>query len=336
MLRKITTHPKKKGAAFRHAPKSKARGANDLAQQPRPAHLLMKAINAPSTLTPSDVVALQQTAGNRAVRGILRGRSGENDNSPVQRNENRTGLPDGLKSGIEKLTGISMDDVTVHYNSTRPARVRALAFTQGTDIYVRPAEEKHLPHEAWHVVQQKQGKVKPTRQSNGKAINDDRRLEREADVMGEKATRLGLGEAKRRGSGSIKDATNLTSIAIAKPNLGAHGGVTVAQLRNAGQVPDANTGITRSHYLTDHGHTDAEIRAAIIAGWANRRNRGGRLSVSWGAGAPSGVIFYDNGNSFTIIHAQSGANIRAQRRLRAAAYAARRAAGLGSASASWR
>jgi len=227
--------------------------------------------------------------------------------------------------------------VTVHYNSTRPAKVRALAFTQGTDIYLRPTEEKQLQHEAWHVVQQKQGKVKPTRQSNGKAINDDQRLEREADVMGEKATRLGLVEAKRRESGSTKDGTNLTSIApAAKPNLAGHSGVTVAQLRNAGQVPDANTGIVRSHYLTDHGHTNAEIRAAIIAGWANRRNTGGRLSVSWGAGAPSGVIFYDNGDSFTIIHAQSGANIRAQRQLRAAADAARRTAGLGSASASWR
>ncbi|CAK0777069.1 hypothetical protein CCP3SC1_890002 [Gammaproteobacteria bacterium] len=30
---------------------------------------------------------------------------------------NNTGLPDDLKSGVEALSGISMDDVQVHYNS---------------------------------------------------------------------------------------------------------------------------------------------------------------------------------------------------------------------------
>src|SRR6266496_2049276 len=30
---------------------------------------------------------------------------------------NCTGMPDALKSGIEALAGISMDDVRVHYNS---------------------------------------------------------------------------------------------------------------------------------------------------------------------------------------------------------------------------
>ena len=34
----------------------------------------------------------------------------------VQRKENNTGLPDNLKSGIENLSGISMDDVKVHRN----------------------------------------------------------------------------------------------------------------------------------------------------------------------------------------------------------------------------
>ena len=44
-----------------------------------------------------------------------------------------------------------------------------------------------MPHEAWHVVQQKQGRVYPTIQSNGMNINQDNALEYEADIMGEKA-----------------------------------------------------------------------------------------------------------------------------------------------------
>lgn len=111
---------------------------------------------------------------------------------PIQRKENTTGLPDNLKSGIEHLSGYAMDDVNVHYNSSKPAQLNAHAYAQGTDIHVASGQERHLPHEAWHVVQQKQGRVQPTRQLKGKvAVNDDTGLEREADVMGEKALRQG-------------------------------------------------------------------------------------------------------------------------------------------------
>jgi hypothetical protein len=78
-----------------------------------------------------------------------------------------------------------MDDVRVHYNSPKPAQLQALAYTQGTDIHVAPGQEKHLPHEAWHVVQQKQGRVQPTVPLQGVNVNDDAGLEKEADVMGE-------------------------------------------------------------------------------------------------------------------------------------------------------
>lgn len=99
---------------------------------------------------------------------------------------NRTGLPDHLKAGIENHSGFDMSDVRVHYNSSQPAQLNALAYTQGTDIHVAAGEERHLPHEAWHVVQQKQGRVQPRFQLKGKQVNDDPELEREADGMGKK------------------------------------------------------------------------------------------------------------------------------------------------------
>ncbi len=109
-------------------------------------------------------------------------------NIPVQKRENTTGLPDGLKSGVENLSGHSLDDVKVHFNSDKPSQLQAHAYAQGTDIHVAPGQEKHLPHEAWHVAQQKQGRVRPTLQmKTGVAVNDDTGLEKEADVMGEKA-----------------------------------------------------------------------------------------------------------------------------------------------------
>jgi hypothetical protein len=101
---------------------------------------------------------------------------------------NNTGLPDNLKSGVENLSGMSMDNVKVHYNSSQPAQLNALAYAQGTDIHVAPGQEQHLPHEAWHVVQQAQGRVQPTMQMKGGIpVNDDKGLEHEADVMGSKA-----------------------------------------------------------------------------------------------------------------------------------------------------
>lgn len=107
---------------------------------------------------------------------------------PFQRKENKTGMPDQLKSGIESLSGIDMSDVKVHFNSSQPAQLQAHAFAQGNQIHLEPGQEKHLPHEAWHVVQQKQGRVKPTKQLKGKvSINDDVGLEKEADMMGGKA-----------------------------------------------------------------------------------------------------------------------------------------------------
>jgi hypothetical protein len=109
---------------------------------------------------------------------------------PAQRQEqpNKTGMPDGLKSGVEQLSGMDMSDVRVHRGSAQPAQLNALAYAQGTDIHLAPGQDKHLPHEAWHVVQQAQGRVKPTMQMKaGVAVNDDASLEQEADVMGAKA-----------------------------------------------------------------------------------------------------------------------------------------------------
>ena len=107
---------------------------------------------------------------------------------PIQKKKNNTGLPDNLKTGMENLSGMSLDDVKVHRNSDKPAQLQAHAYAQGTDIHLGPGQEKHLSHEAWHVVQQKQGRVKPTMQMMGKVdVNDDTGLEKEADVMGAKA-----------------------------------------------------------------------------------------------------------------------------------------------------
>jgi len=115
---------------------------------------------------------------------------------PLQREQentaaaNNTGIPDSLKNGIESLSGMDVSEVRVHYNSSRPAQLNALAYAQGNQIHLGSGQEKHLAHETWHTVQQRMGRVQPTMRMGGEQINDDAGLEHEADVMGEKALRF--------------------------------------------------------------------------------------------------------------------------------------------------
>ncbi|WP_299848617.1 DUF4157 domain-containing protein [uncultured Roseovarius sp.] len=105
--------------------------------------------------------------------------------SPTLQRKESSDLPDDLRSGIESLSGVAMDGVRVHRNATAPAQVNAHAFAQGNAIHLAPGQDNHLPHEAWHVVQQRQGRVAPTTTlTDGTAVNDDPALEREADQMG--------------------------------------------------------------------------------------------------------------------------------------------------------
>ena len=114
-------------------------------------------------------------------------RRGDSDSDAAP---NRTGMPDHLKAGIESLSGMDMSGVRVHANSDKPAGLDALAYAQGNDIHLGPGQERHLPHEAWHVVQQRQGRVVPTMQMQGVSINDDHGLEAEADHMGAQASQI--------------------------------------------------------------------------------------------------------------------------------------------------
>ena len=99
-----------------------------------------------------------------------------------------SGLPDNLRAGLEKLSGVELSDVKVHQNSHKPQQVGALAYTKGNDIHIAPGQERYLPHEGWHAVQQKQGIVSAEFQlKSGLAVNADEHLEKEADIMGKKA-----------------------------------------------------------------------------------------------------------------------------------------------------
>lgn len=123
------------------------------------------------------------SSGEKENRALQRRREyrGEGELLGNQASLNRTGIPDTLKKRVESMSGMSMDAVEVHYNSPKPQAVQALAYTQGNQVFLGPGQEKHLGHELGHVVQQMENRVRPTGTVNGLSLNDDEKLEREAD-----------------------------------------------------------------------------------------------------------------------------------------------------------
>ncbi|HII02528.1 TPA: DUF4157 domain-containing protein [Methanosarcinaceae archaeon] len=161
----------------------------------------------------------EETLQEKMIETVQRQEIPEEEEPLQTKTENNTGMPDNLKAGVESLFGIDMSDVKVHYNSDKPAEVGALAYTQGADIHVAPGQERHLPHEAWHVVQQAQGRVKPTMQLKyGVPVNNDKGLEHEADEMGaiDADNDVQKIEAKRTGSKIQHRKSSMTKTSICK------------------------------------------------------------------------------------------------------------------------
>jgi hypothetical protein len=170
----------------------------------------------------------------------------------------RSGLPAPLKAGVEGLSGLAMDDVRVHRNSPEPAKLGALAYARGSDIHLGPGQERHLPHEAWHVVQQKQGRVRPTVQMKSVAVNQDASLEREADIMGARAT----GGAD--GTGSLASAAATAPVVQCRVEE-AVAPVPIHPTRGAtGKQLDLDLG-ERAHVTPEDKGKDGLTAAAIAA-----------------------------------------------------------------------
>lgn len=127
---------------------------------------------------------------------------------------NLTGIPLQMKQSFERSSGLSFDDVRVHYHSSLPARLGALAYTRGSHVYVSSGQERHLGHELGHVIQQKQGRVRATSVLNGVRLNTSPIMEREADALSRQAAR---GEAIQMRQGPSSEVVQM----VQYPNISA-------------------------------------------------------------------------------------------------------------------
>lgn len=78
-------------------------------------------------------------------------------------------LPEPIQHQLESRSGFDLSEVRVHVGHPMPVSLNAQAYTRGNDIFFAPGAydpgsekgREAIAHEAWHVVQQKQGRVKP-------------------------------------------------------------------------------------------------------------------------------------------------------------------------------
>ena len=114
---------------------------------------------------------------------------------PVQIGLARQGgqpLPRALLAKMEAAFDADFSGVRVHLGP-QAARIGALAFTTGNDLYFAPGQyqpdsvrgQQLIGHELAHVIQQRQGRVRAP--GSGVAVVQDRALEAEADRLGMRA-----------------------------------------------------------------------------------------------------------------------------------------------------
>ena len=102
-------------------------------------------------------------------------------------------LPQSVRKTMENAFGADFSTVRVH-TGPQAERLGALAFTVGTDIYFAPGRfqpdsmqgKQLLGHELAHVIQQRQGRVRPPGAS-GISVVQDHALEAEADRLAQRA-----------------------------------------------------------------------------------------------------------------------------------------------------
>ncbi len=217
---------------------------------------------------------------------------------------NRTGLPNRLKTGLEEMSGMDLSNVKVHYGSPEPKKVRAAAYARGSEIHLGPGQEKHLSHEGWHVVQQMQGRVRPTLQIKGAKINDDPGLEREADVMGARAAQGA--EPLHTGGGTRPSAGRGVAQAIAGPEMTIQrGGPNEPEAKVGARFPVPDYAETEGSDDEDddiyaESDEDKEILSCKEGGFSEGP-LGQKVLEASGMFTCSGIIIYDPPNDYGVL-----------------------------------
>ena len=174
--------------------------------------------------------------------------------------EDSGALPRGLRGRIEGMSGLSLGDVRVHRGSPEPARMGAFAVTQGNNIHVETGQDEHLAHEAWHVVQQKQGRVPASGEIGGQPLNHSAALESEADAMAERVKSAPVGRAAGALQTASTPARSPVQLKCKLCGANSHNANKCPKAEKPEKDEDASSG----RGLTQAGPKEIELFEAIV------------------------------------------------------------------------
>lgn len=152
-------------------------------------------------------------------------------NTTVQRKASSSGgLGQGVKTKMENSFGEDFSNVKIHTNSEDADGLNAKAFTQGSDIHFGKNQyqpnskggQELIGHELTHVVQQKQTKISPSFQAKGFNINNDSKLEQEADTKGALAAKGKYVGQNRQTTSAFSNGFNVGRGVQMKANSGSN------------------------------------------------------------------------------------------------------------------
>lgn len=150
-----------------------------------------RAATAPQAAPPTSGIQLEKAArlGHDFSR-LPAGPAASRHADPPKAGGGGSPLPSLVRSKMERALGTDLSRVRVHQGEEAES-VGALAYTRGTDLHFQRGAydptstpgQRLLGHELAHVVQQAQGRV-ASPAGAGAPINDDPRLEAEAEAAG--------------------------------------------------------------------------------------------------------------------------------------------------------
>ena len=146
-------------------------------------------------IDPATGAAVTEDSGSSGYPQPLQARMAGRVSVPPAAARGSAGIPLQLRATMESAFQSDLSDVRVHPNSNKAAQIGALAFTRGSDIHFAPglyrphtrSGRELIGHELTHVVQQRQGRVPATGRVGGLPVNENPKLEAEADSLGARA-----------------------------------------------------------------------------------------------------------------------------------------------------
>lgn len=252
----------------------------------------------PAYFQPNAIQRLQALPENERPEGLrpnliqrLQRKQAEENEASQLNSEPSKKMPEAVQTKMENSFNADFSDVNIH-EGDNASKVNAHAYTQGNNIHFAPGQynpeskqgQELLGHELTHVVQQSEGRVQPTVQKKGVAVNDDKGLEKEADEMGKLAAEGKIGKVIGISNLGIqkKENENLNKTLFDLETTGASD-------TTAGQDKLSEKGVKASEAIAEKDFTKISnyatiflevgtkygIPPALLAAIASRESRGG-------------------------------------------------------------